>query len=347
MKTSKWILAALCGLCALTAHPGCAAPLETLTLPDLVNRPDRWPSSVTIERDLNFSSGKSLHPGQSARILEVTEAEVRVDVGDSVAYRVPPEDCDLVAAANQAWAALTPAQRAVDPDALAQDASLWPSRVQIVTSLHFDNGKVVPAGTEYDLVAIAADKVKIFDKADRSLDLVDEGNTDVIARARALALVALDKRPSRIADALKNVLVRADGTPYTSRSLEDTQIFVLYYGASWCPPCRQFTPGFVKYIKRVLPSNPRLSVAMMSNDKDEAQMRSYMTEEHMPWPAAPFAAMQNSPLLLSYEKNGIPQVVILDRQGKVLAENYDGDQYLAPMAAVQSLAKILASGAAR
>jgi len=66
--------------------------------------------------------------------------------------------------------------------------------------------------------------------------------TDAVARARELALIEPMKRPARIVEALKDVMVDSDGKAATKADLDSQKIFALYYGASWCGPCRSFSP---------------------------------------------------------------------------------------------------------
>jgi len=125
------------------------------------------------------------------------------------------------------------------------------------------------------------------------------------------------------------------------------EIFALYYGASWCGPCRKFSPDLVKYFNEVAEKNPKLLVILMSNDKRDADMLSYMTEEKMPWPALPLANLQKTPLFTSYMGTGIPQLTIVDRYGKVLASNWLNQQYSNPRQTLAQLTKLVDEGKAR
>jgi thiol-disulfide isomerase/thioredoxin len=322
-----------------------AAP-ATLTLNDLQNHPERWPSKMTLSRDYKFNGGSSAHKGQTVQVVEVKGAEVVVDAGKDLVFSVPIAGGDFLAAANSAWSTLTPAQRDLDASKLMADPSLWPLQVKSLNGFRLENGAELPAGSDFDLVSFNQEGVSLFSakyNANLGADLKD---TDLIARARALLLVPASQRPSRIAAALHGNLVDANGRS-ASPKLDETQVFALYYGASWCPPCRKFSPGFVKYIDQVAAQNPKLTVVLMSNDKVDAEMFKYMKSERMPWVAMPLARLQRTPLLLGYTKGYIPQLVIVDRSGKILADSYSGKTYVGPEAALKGLTKLVDAGAVR
>jgi thiol-disulfide isomerase/thioredoxin len=228
-----------------------------------------------------------------------------------------------------------------------QDASLWPDRVRCSQGFLLDGGDEIAPGGDFDLIAITGDGVQLYSPEMKTSLQADLAQTDAVARARRLVLIPSEQRPSRVAAALSKGMVAAHGAPYRNEALDQTRVFALYYGASWCAPCRQFSPGFVKFINRVAAENPRLTVVLMSNDKNDADMLGYMKEERMPWPAVPLATLSQSPLLLSFVHGAIPQLAIVDRHGKLLADAYDRGRYVGPQHAVDALDKLLKSGSAR
>lgn len=335
---------------ALTMFVGtllAAAPPRTLGLSDLANKPDRWPQTVTLKQDFRFTGGKSAVKGQAVRVLDFKGAQVLVDAGDDLVFELSPKACDLLESANRAWAALTPTQRAVDQRALLADASLWPQKVTCYSAFTMNDGTELPAGGEFDLINIDKQGVTLYSQQARAKVVAAIGETDVIARARQIALTDPSERPSRIARALDGLLVDAEGEPYEGQEVAQAEIYAFYYGASWCGPCKGFSPGFVEFINKVQPNNPKLAVVMMSNDNSDTAMIGYMKEESMPWPAVPHKSLGQSPLLLGYAGSGIPQLVIVDKNGKVLADTYVGGRYLGPQRVVGELTKMLNAGAAR
>jgi nucleoredoxin len=168
--------------------------------------------------------------------------------------------------------------------------------------------------------------------------------TDAVARARELVAVAPEKRPSRIVAALKDAMVDSDGNA-AKVDVEGSKVFALYYSASWCGPCRQFSPSLVKYVNEVAAANPKLTVVLVSSDEKDADMFKYMKEDKMPFMAVPMA--KSPSVLLGYAKGSIPQLTIVDRYGKVLADSWNGQQYIGPKVALAGLDKLLKSGAGK
>lgn len=324
------------------------APPETLTLQDLQGRPDRWPAEVTIKRDLNFGDAK-LTAGQKVKVLEYNGGdEVGVDAGNNQLFEIDQKDCDLLEGANAAWSKLTPDQRALDKKTVIQDMSLWPTKVRCTSGFVLNSGKEVPPNSEFELMWIQPNGgVTLWEPEGKAKLGARIEQTDAVARARELISIDPAKRPSRIASALKGVMVDAEGKPVTKDDLDQQTVFALYYGASWCAPCRKFSPDLVKYVNSVAADNPKLTVVLMSNDEKDSEMLKYMQEEKMPFAAVPMKAMQSSPALYYYLGGGIPQLTIVDRNGKILADSIGRTGYVGPKPAMAGLDKVLKSGAAK
>ncbi len=347
MKTLAALLVVSLLLSLGLARPGTAAQADTLTLANLANRPDLWPATVTLGRAFEFGGGASAQAGQIVRVLGFDGTEVVVDAGNELVFGVAPADVNLLAAANQAWALLTPAQRAVEPQMLLQDASLWPERVTAFAGFALDNGTELAPNGEYELLSYTREGVKLYSGQHNTILTAELGATDLVARARQRVLIEPAKRPARIAAALRGKLVDTDGKPFASPALEDARLYVLYFGASWCGPCRKFSPRLVEFVRAAAAAHPRLATVLVSNDKEDADMLGYMRAEEMPWPALPLAALRTSPVLLGLAGRSIPHLVVVDRHGFVHASSVEDGRYVGVDKPLQTLAKLLESGLAK
>jgi thiol-disulfide isomerase/thioredoxin len=108
----------------------------------------------------------------------------------------------------------------------------------------------------------------------------------------------------------------------TNVALSNKTVVGLYFSASWCPPCRQFTPMLSeKY--RTSYRGKGMEVVFISSDRDERSFREY--HGHMPWLALPFDAFGiRQSLSAKFGVGGIPMLVILDAQEpgmKVITSN--------------------------
>lgn len=147
---------------------------------------------------------------------------------------------------------------------------------------------------------------------------------------------------SGLASRLSGQLVRyAEGKlqPFDAAELAGKKFFAVYFSASWSGPCRQFTPAFVEWYNS-RPDKDRFEVIFVSSDQDEKSMAGYMAADQMPWPAVSFARARNNPLL-KYAGSGIPCVVILDRNGSVLAGSYEDGEYVGPIRPLKFLDSLL------
>ena len=83
-------------------------------------------------------------------------------------------------------------------------------------------------------------------------------------------------------------LVRSDGTQVEATTVLHNSIVGLYYSASWCPPCKAFTPELVNFHNELKKRKAQFEVVFLSFDKSEEEMMEYMEELHGNWFALPF-----------------------------------------------------------
>ncbi|MDR3700239.1 MAG: TlpA disulfide reductase family protein [Candidatus Sulfopaludibacter sp.] len=81
--------------------------------------------------------------------------------------------------------------------------------------------------------------------------------------------------------------------------------------ASWCPPCREETPGFVRVAKEY--EGNGFEVVGVSADEGPAPVRRFVDQFHVPYPVILPGA--DSPLIAAVES--LPTSFLLDRQGRV------------------------------
>jgi thiol-disulfide isomerase/thioredoxin len=299
-----------------------ATPPDQLTLSDLVNHPDRWPATVTLPSDITFSNGMVVHQGQQVGVAAFDGTNCILVAQGNFRFRASAADVGLLDAANQAWAALTPAQRAIDPDSLAADMTLWPVQVKTNTTITCSFGSL-PPGTSMSVVTITNKGTDLaWPNSPNRLNL-GFNFTDAIAQARQLALLDPDKRPSRIAAALQGIMVDSDGNPYKDDHLQDKKMFALYFGANWCAPCHSFSPGYVSFMTDALAQHPDLAAVFMNEDPQLDQMLGYMKDEKMPFPGVPQSSWQQNNVVAQYAGKIIPDLVIIDRFGKILVSRED------------------------
>lgn len=155
-------------------------------------------------------------------------------------------------------------------------------------------------------------------------------NTFTVAPAKERAA----SEATRIATALQGKLVALNGRAMrdvTSEQLAGTQMYAVYFSASWCGPCRRFTPQLVAAYPKIKTAHPEFEVIFVSADEDEDSMRHYMIDDHMPWLGLRFREAEQNPTLGRYRQSGIPNLVFIDGDGRILSKSYDDHgEYLGP-----------------
>ena len=92
----------------------------------------------------------------------------------------------------------------------------------------------------------------------------------------------------------------------------------LYFSASWCGPCRSFTPELIRFRNQ---HADQFEVILVGGDGTPKDQAKYMEKYKMPWLAMinqSEAARQASQKL---EVQYIPYLVILDPDGKVVSKD--------------------------
>ncbi|XWS63664.1 hypothetical protein CRYUN_Cryun06bG0120700 [Craigia yunnanensis] len=112
----------------------------------------------------------------------------------------------------------------------------------------------------------------------------------------------------------RDFVVRNNGDQVKIESLKGKKLG-LYFSASWCGPCRIFTPKLVEVYSELSPKGD-FEIIFVSGDKDEESFNGYFSK--MPWLAIPFSDSETRRRLKElFKVMGIPHLVLLDEIGKV------------------------------
>ncbi|KAH7570290.1 hypothetical protein JRO89_XS05G0082100 [Xanthoceras sorbifolium] len=116
----------------------------------------------------------------------------------------------------------------------------------------------------------------------------------------------------------RDFLVRNSGDQVKINSLKGKKIW-LYFSASWCGPCRRFTPTLVELYNELSPKGD-FEVIYVSRDKDDNSFSGYFSK--MPWLAIPFSDSETRERLKTlFKVRGIPHLVLLDENGNVSSDS--------------------------
>jgi thiol-disulfide isomerase/thioredoxin len=116
---------------------------------------------------------------------------------------------------------------------------------------------------------------------------------------------------------------------FDASALKGVKYWAFYYSASWCPPCRAFTPSLVDFYKSFKATHPNFELIFVNDDQSEDDMLAYMKSDSMTWPAVRYADIDFTNAK-KYMGSGIPDLVLTDANGKVLSDSFNGETYLGP-----------------
>jgi nucleoredoxin len=93
----------------------------------------------------------------------------------------------------------------------------------------------------------------------------------------------------------------------------------LYFSASWCGPCRRFTPKLVKIYDDFSKRRPgELDVVLVSSDRSEKDAKSYHAD--MPWKMLPYEEQTRRTQLASMFKVRLIQHVVARHDGMLMCD---------------------------
>ena len=116
---------------------------------------------------------------------------------------------------------------------------------------------------------------------------------------------------------IPETLLNIDGENVSSDLLKKKYIG-LYFSASWCGPCRKFTPRLIEFRNKFVDD---FEVILIGADGSAKAQANYMKKYSMPW-----LAMKNqSPEAKQASKLSgvefIPYLVVINSSGKIISKN--------------------------
>lgn len=147
----------------------------------------------------------------------------------------------------------------------------------------------------------------------------------------ALPAAAVDDAPSTpsLRDVIADALVRPEGAGFAPyRWQHEPEIVALYFGADWCAPCHAFVPTLREVRDALRAAGADTEVVYVSLDASDADMRRYMRTKRMPWPAIDPRRLRTLPAVRALGGIAPPNLVLVDRGGRVLASGWDKRHYV-------------------
>ncbi|MEM7624752.1 MAG: thioredoxin-like domain-containing protein [Planctomycetota bacterium] len=159
--------------------------------------------------------------------------------------------------------------------------------------------------------------------------------------AGALA-AAKPKGHEALIEAIGPKVLDATGRGHDTKGMAGKEYMLLYFSAQWCPPCRKFTPDLVKFYNQKRAAD-NFDLIFVSSDRSARDMTGYMKSYNMPWAAVPYNRINASGLKNKYGGSGIPNLVIVNRDGEVVSGSYENGKYVGPRKVLRDLDALLTS----
>ncbi len=155
-----------------------------------------------------------------------------------------------------------------------------------------------------------------------------------VAAAPAVAQPAAPYTPANAMErTLAGKLLHLEGgvlRPLAPARLAGVKFYALYFSASWCAPCQQFTPELIDAYGKIRAVYPEFEVVLVNRDRSPAEMFAYMRDDKMPWPALRWTDIAGASAINRYAGEGIPDLVLVDANGKVLSDSFRWGSYVGP-----------------
>ncbi len=236
-----------------------------------------------------------------------------------------------------------------------------PTKFEILRENRVSGTVMLAAGSRLEVIELAGDQVRV---RYRSLaGRVPAAQTELAGLAVALQTAPVAKAETVVAPpvapastpvaavpatplerALSGKLVKFENgglQAHNPAQLAGVKFYAIYFSASWCGPCRQFTPELVDAYGKIRAQYPEFELVFVSNDRSATDMQGYMRDDHMAWPALRFEAIRNTPDIVRYAGPGIPCLVLVDANGQVLSDSFRGGNYAGPDAVLDDTWRIL------
>jgi thiol-disulfide isomerase/thioredoxin len=116
---------------------------------------------------------------------------------------------------------------------------------------------------------------------------------------------------------------RLDGTAFDAASLAGKVVLVDFW-ATWCGPCLQEIPNILAQYEKYHAQG--FEVLAISLDESREDLDAFLAGRKLPWPILFSGKGWEDPLARSYGISGIPQLILVGRDGNVISTTARGER---------------------
>jgi len=155
-----------------------------------------------------------------------------------------------------------------------------------------------------------------------------------LLKANPAYLPVIEKIKKRIADTKEQQKRMSIGSPAPDFSYPGVdgkllgpksfkgKVLLIDFWASWCGPCRAEIPNLKEAY--AMYKDKGVEFLSVSVDKSTEEWQKAMTQEQMPWPQI-LAPQSGKEIMELYQFSGIPFIVLIDKDGKLVGKHLRGE----------------------
>jgi thiol-disulfide isomerase/thioredoxin len=102
------------------------------------------------------------------------------------------------------------------------------------------------------------------------------------------------------------------------------KIVLLDFWATWCGPCLPYIPNLRELHEKY--DSQQFQLIGIAFNQEQSEVRQMMDDKNMRWPQVVLTDRFRSDIANRYNINSIPQLYILDEEGKIIAKNVPRNQ---------------------
>ncbi|CAI5448076.1 unnamed protein product [Caenorhabditis angaria] len=94
------------------------------------------------------------------------------------------------------------------------------------------------------------------------------------------------------------------------------KIVVLYFSASWCAPCRKFTPIMKELYNQINQTNQPIEIILLSRDYMRFQLEEYLEKHGVTWAVCPLRDPLIEKCMDTYGVENLPDCRVVNEWGE-------------------------------